>query len=246
MDDRMKESISALLDNEADELELRRVLNHPDDSGMRAVWSRYSMVSDLMSPGQNAYLGQRSYQSPNPDSGEDEDLPLHSPKGFLDIDISSQVSCLIDQIEGRDKVEKEVEQAIFAPPLGNNKNRFGLISTAAVAATIIMAVSLVFKPPGDVDVSNEVLVAYNDTVDVKQVMADSDIEIISSDRQRLNGSVANASGIDSVPMVKRPFSPEHVSKLNQYLLRHAENSVTGGRSGLMPLARVASFTIAKN
>ena len=235
MDDRMKESISALLDNEADELELRRVLNHSDDAGMKAVWSRYSKVSDLMSSGESAY------------SSEGEDSPLHSHNGFLDIDISAQVSRSIDQIEGREEDAVEVEETIVASPPLIKKNRFGLVSTVAVAATIIMAVSLVFKPFDDVDVSNnEVLVAYNDAVNVSQVMTDSDIGGISSEGQHLNGYVANVSSGGNVPMVKKPFSPEHASKLNQYLLRHAENSVAGGRSGLMPLARVASFTIAQN
>lgn len=48
MDDRLKESISALLDNEADELELRRVLSRADDRELKDQWRRYHTLSDLM------------------------------------------------------------------------------------------------------------------------------------------------------------------------------------------------------
>lgn len=39
--DILKQSLSALMDNEADEMELRRVLNAIDDPQMRANWSSY-------------------------------------------------------------------------------------------------------------------------------------------------------------------------------------------------------------
>ena len=51
----LQESLSAVMDNEADELELRRVLNAFDDAHTRDTWSRYqvaraAMHKDLMIP----------------------------------------------------------------------------------------------------------------------------------------------------------------------------------------------------
>ena len=51
----LQESLSAVMDNEADELELRRVLNAFDDADTRATWSRYqvarvAMHKDLVLP----------------------------------------------------------------------------------------------------------------------------------------------------------------------------------------------------
>ena len=40
----LQESLSAVMDNEADELELRRVLNASDASEVRATWSRYQLA----------------------------------------------------------------------------------------------------------------------------------------------------------------------------------------------------------
>jgi len=44
----LHESLSAVMDNEADELELRRVLAADDDSEMRATWSRYQIARAAM------------------------------------------------------------------------------------------------------------------------------------------------------------------------------------------------------
>lgn len=47
MDDRIKESLSALIDSQADELEIRRLLNEHSDQ-MRDKWRRYSLISDVL------------------------------------------------------------------------------------------------------------------------------------------------------------------------------------------------------
>ncbi|WP_459208042.1 RseA family anti-sigma factor [Pseudomonas sp. MLB6B] len=44
----LQESLSAVLDNEADELELRRVLSAVEDSETRATWSRYQVARAAM------------------------------------------------------------------------------------------------------------------------------------------------------------------------------------------------------
>lgn len=44
----LQESLSAVMDNEADELELRRVLGASDDAELRATWSRYQVARAVM------------------------------------------------------------------------------------------------------------------------------------------------------------------------------------------------------
>lgn len=46
--DVLKQSLSALIDNEADELELRRILNASDDAELRGRWSRYQIARAAM------------------------------------------------------------------------------------------------------------------------------------------------------------------------------------------------------
>lgn len=57
MNDRMRESLSALIDGEANELELERVLSQISDDGeLRRSWMRYSAVSAVISGRQVALL----------------------------------------------------------------------------------------------------------------------------------------------------------------------------------------------
>ncbi|ARU87531.1 sigma-E factor negative regulatory protein [Pseudomonas sp. M30-35] len=44
----LQESLSAVMDNEADEMELRRVLGASNDAELRAKWSRYHMARAVM------------------------------------------------------------------------------------------------------------------------------------------------------------------------------------------------------
>ncbi|MDX1297059.1 MAG: anti sigma-E factor RseA C-terminal domain-containing protein [Pseudomonas sp.] len=44
----LQESLSAVMDNQADELELRRVLGASDDPALRATWSRYQVARAVM------------------------------------------------------------------------------------------------------------------------------------------------------------------------------------------------------
>jgi sigma-E factor negative regulatory protein RseA len=49
MSEQLKESLSAVMDGEADEFEIRRVLNEAaEDSELRGVWQRYHLVRSVM------------------------------------------------------------------------------------------------------------------------------------------------------------------------------------------------------
>ncbi|MCL7944300.1 sigma-E factor negative regulatory protein [Marinobacter sp. ATCH36] len=51
MDDRLKETLSAMMDDEADELSVRRLLSHARQDEVRAQWQRWQQVRDLMHQG---------------------------------------------------------------------------------------------------------------------------------------------------------------------------------------------------
>jgi sigma-E factor negative regulatory protein RseA len=48
MDDRLRETLSAMMDDEADELSVRRLLSHHDQDRVREQWQRWQEVRDLM------------------------------------------------------------------------------------------------------------------------------------------------------------------------------------------------------
>ena len=48
MNERLKESLSALLDGEVNELELQRVLAHDDKQAVSTCWQHYHEIKSLM------------------------------------------------------------------------------------------------------------------------------------------------------------------------------------------------------
>jgi sigma-E factor negative regulatory protein RseA len=51
MSEQIRESLSVLMDEEANELDIERVLQHSDNSAVRAVWARYHTVRQIMREG---------------------------------------------------------------------------------------------------------------------------------------------------------------------------------------------------
>lgn len=51
MDDRLRETLSAMMDDEADELAVRRLLSHAGQDEVRSQWQRWQHVRDLMHEG---------------------------------------------------------------------------------------------------------------------------------------------------------------------------------------------------
>jgi len=186
MDDRLKESISALLDDEADELEIRRILNKSGDDELRALWGRYNKVSDVLSSGRHT----------------------HDQFSPMDIDISSRISDAIsDEGElGLIDADEETHSSL----LNRKTSQVSFMRWAGVAAALVLSVSIVFNP-----FSNDA------GSDRGELLADAGLSVLE----------------------EPSLEPEHARKLNEYMLRHAGNSVTGGRTGMMPLVRVASLSM---
>ena len=67
MSERLQESISALMDGETDELELRRILKHDSGDGtalVRETWRRYHRISQALQPDQSGTAFQHWISPP--------------------------------------------------------------------------------------------------------------------------------------------------------------------------------------
>lgn len=64
MDDRLRETLSAMMDDEADELSVRRLLSCEDQDSVRGQWQRWQGIHDLM------------HQSSSPTEGIDVSLAV--------------------------------------------------------------------------------------------------------------------------------------------------------------------------
>jgi len=57
MDDRLRETLSAMMDDEADELSVRRLLSHGSPDDVCQQWQRWQQVRDLMHDGRSPMEG---------------------------------------------------------------------------------------------------------------------------------------------------------------------------------------------
>jgi sigma-E factor negative regulatory protein RseA len=213
VDDRLKESISALMDDEANELELQRVLSHSDGDELSDVWGNYHELRQVM---------------------HSDGAPT------ISIDISASVSQAIragdDKEQGGELTESqaldhtegsitpigseaEVEQTVSQSSLAANKTP-GVKGWLALAASIAFAFGFMFNA----QLSEQTSVLP---------------EVASSDAVFTQGGLTKVS-VNSEPKILVEMTEEQARHFGQYLLRHAEHSVRGTQSGFMPLARVAS------
>jgi len=89
MSERLRESVSALMDDEADDLELGRVLREAErDPTVREVWSRYHLISAAMRGQANVPAGWRTPDAvavaPEGDSDATPEVGFLERLGFRD------------------------------------------------------------------------------------------------------------------------------------------------------------------
>lgn len=120
MDERLKQSISALMDDEVNELELQRILTQLDDDEVSDVWQRYHRVRDVM-------RGESFVQDAGP---------------ILNIDVSQSVSAWIDQDDSSDVVNRDQDLVEKHEPEYQFSKAGGFL---ALAASVVFAVVFVVQ-----------------------------------------------------------------------------------------------------
>lgn len=219
MDDRLKEAISALMDDEANELELQRVLSHVEKDELLNTWKTYHRVQSVLQ---------------------------HEKEDFLAIDISQSVAQAITQeaplqLNNDLRGTLEAASALTAEQLPENrindrrsesKIMTKISSGLAIAASLFVAIVFVFQNGvgGQVGINESLLAS---------VSADAS----ASGFQNVHVLTASSEGAavsEKQPKIIVEFTEEHARRFNEYLLRHAEHSVVSSHAGMLPLVRVAS------
>ena len=222
MEQRLKESLSALLDGEADELELHRILALSDEAELRALWARYHRVRMVMGT---------------------DDPRLHH------FDISASVAAAIAQGEAAEAVPVVIPRqasestAAVAPvrPSALLQSRWWKLGGVAASVAVAFVVGLSVQKSG-----TDVL-----TPTANQVASVSPVAPVSTQPKvewpaavPAQAETQYVSQLNRQPKLIDRFSDADARRFNGYLLRHAEQTALSGRQGMAPLARVASFNAA--
>lgn len=222
----LAESLSALMDNEASELELQRLLKELDaDPELQATWSRYQVAS----------------------AGLKGKLPAMAPGDF-----AGRVSAAIDAEEAHSSVTKSdavgAQASVSAMP-ANWWQQAGKVAVAAsVAGALIVGVQ---QYQADSPESFEMAVSTPVTAPV--TIADSKSPNLPSgiNAPALSArTVAVQSGYESRPQENRrvmfvprqeaaPVYNEDISTyVNQLIQEHTDNASVNSGQGMLPYTRV--------
>jgi len=213
MTDTLRQSLSALVDQEATEFEARKILDATKSRGdLKEYWATCQAVSSTMRG--EAVLGTNILDRVNAElDGVTEAIPIAD--GHSD-DVTPHVT--------------------FLPTKGPLPNRFvALTGQLAVAASIAFAVVIGVKIVAPVETKSTVV--SSEPLEVIKFQMPVQKETVSVD------GMTNAQEVMKRRPVARILTEQDVkqlvsNRLGSYLVRHAENTAVIGGTSVLPLARI--------
>ena len=227
----LDESLSALMDNRASELEIQRLLKALDtDSELKSTWSRYQIAS----------------------AGLKDDLPVLASSDF-----AARVSAAIDAEETYSSQPKVASQAVpeqiaagnvIAMPLRWWQQAGRVAVAASVAGALVVGVQQYqsVAPTAELAANAPVIAPVAATAETKAANLPSGINAPALSAR----TVAVQSGYESRPHENRrvmfvprqeaaPIYNEDVSTyVNQLIQEHTDNASLNSGQGMLPYTRV--------
>jgi len=233
MNDRMKESLSALVDGEADELEIRRVLNQAEqDDTLREQWGRYQLIGSVMreEPASTTDLSKGIMQAL-------DGLPMDDVPAIAAASANESAS--------------ESARVATPPAVENKSSRFGWLTSGAVAASVTLAVLLGARVTNDAatPVSATGLASTSvgasavnpvSSTPVSSLVAGSGSQLVSATTDVLPFSPLPDASVPE-PTLTEDELRQAQNKLRAYVMQHSEHAALNTGRGLMPYARVSNF-----
>lgn len=215
MIDRNKESLSAFMDGEADELEARRIINQLDkDDGLRENWKNYHLIGSLMRDEGSDSLDLTSGINKALDSMENAQPDDFAAPDSMPTSLSS--APLKTQAENPIENQQQVQVA--------KRSWYRPLTSVAVAASVTLAVLVGVQSiePND----GFALASAN-----KAAMQPSG---------ELTASTVTQEEHQSLTLEQQKDLQSAQQQLQEYVLKQSQEG-DAGRSGMLPFARVVEF-----
>ena len=226
------ETLSALLDGEVDELELRRLLAALDQADeheaerLMAQWSRFNTISDVLTSHVVHKAARSNTYDSGFDSGSEAFRPVLAGDGFAKI-VSNAVEKEIAGSATKKACTTDVSVSHWR----------GLAVAASVAFAVVLGVQEFerFAPKG-----GQPLLASGEKTSTPSVVQQSDFVALRSLESKLPADqwVSPVKASRATDQIK---AAEAQARLNAYFLQHANRAATQSGHGLIPFARVANF-----
>lgn len=222
------ETLSALVDGEVDELELRRLLAALDQADeheaerLLVQWSRFNTISDVLTS-HAVYKASRNKTS---NSGSEALRPVFAKDGFAQI-VSDAVA---------KEIAASATKTAFSSGTSVSHWR-GLAVAASVAFAVLLGVQEFdrFAPQG-----GQPLLASGEQTSTPSVVQQADFVALRSleSKPPTDQWVSPVKANSATDQIK---AAEAQARLNEYFLQHANRAATQSGHGLIPFARVANF-----
>jgi sigma-E factor negative regulatory protein RseA len=213
MSDQLRESLSALMDGEADELELRRLLSEASLSHVDMVdktWVSYQLVREVIQGGEQGLSPQ--------------------DRAYKHLDISRSVGAAIRNETQATRTDRPAMSALLKPLAG-------FAVAASVAVAVVLGVQSVAPVNSGMDATANTQPALASRVYPVQgasLQASAGGSAVSYPSTEMPGGIALSRSAADIEAKKR---------LEKYLLRHTEHAALNNGQGLIPYARVANFEV---
>lgn len=212
----LAESISALMDNQASELELQRILKASEqDAEVKATWSRYQIASSVL---------------------RGEQAPIVMP------DFAARISAAIDE---EDALVEQPAPIVATKPQQGWRYQLGRVAlVASVAGGMILGVgelnvatvapqiaSNTVVAPAPLDTSVSLPSGINSPMlNTRNVAVQTGYEARPQENRRVNFQPRQANTV---------VSDDEVSRyVNQMIKAHSDNAAMNSGQGVLPYARV--------
>lgn len=222
------ETLSALVDGEVDELELRRLLAALDQADeheaerLLVQWSRFNTISDVLT----SHAVHKASRNKTSNSGSEALRPVFAKDGFAQI-VSDAVA---------KEVAASATKTAFSSGTSVSHWR-GLAVAASVAFAVLLGVQEFdrFAPQG-----GQPLLASGEQTSTPSVVQQADFVALRSleSKPPADQWVSPVKANSATDQIK---AAEAQARLNEYFLQHANRAATQSGHGLIPFARVANF-----
>lgn len=214
MNEQMREAISALMDGEAQDLEVRRIVASVDDDNVRATWSSYHRTRSVM---------------------QSETIE------FPQLDISSRVSAAIAAEMPLAKAAQSERGGGVWRSFGKLAVAASVAVVVVVGTTAYQAAQQ--SPGSAVEVAaidaNSASLPVVETA--APTVASSRVFPVVNDTQQLTGNVAVSANFAATQNNLFDEGVEKQAKLERYLLQHTQNAALNNGQGFISFARVARY-----
>ncbi len=221
LDEQLGESLSALIDGEAGDADIARVLDNASDPALRESWRRYHSVRSGLEPG--------------------------SP--MMNLDLSDRIMAAVEQEPSYDMVPtpaaNETEPGAAAAsiqPVGRFQQIMKPVASFAVAASVTAAVLLGSQYYGLLETGAPVAPVADAVTE-----RGSPVTLLGGTATRAGYGYAVPAQREAQPAAAEPapaatdYDAIARERLRRYMLPHADEAALNSPQGMMPYAKVATF-----